>query len=155
MFTTVFNFIKSKITKINLTQLLPKAEKFVDKNVVILNSTTTDDPKWQRYFPFSFFFGNGKFQPLYAFTFVFCSLAIWMLYIKIDFAFKALKLGTFTTDMISTSDIATVLAFAGSLVAVYQGGKYINNTTSNNSTPLDPTTEQKNNDITKEGDSQS
>jgi hypothetical protein len=154
MFSTIFNFIKSNVSKINVLRLLPKAEKIIQKEILASNTITTDDPRWQKWFPFSFFFGNGKFQPLYAFTFVFCSLAIWMLYIKIDFAFRALKLGTFTTDMISTSDIATVLTFAGSLIVVYQGGKYISNTT-NNSTNTSTGIETKNNDVTKEGDSQS
>jgi len=152
MFSTIFNFIKSKAAKINLLKLLPKAEKFIEKEAIKLNSTTLKEPRWQRWLPFTLIYGGGKIQPVYVWITVFCSLGAWMVYLKNHATSLAIKNGTYTSDMISDALVATVLAFISSLILLYNARKkYTPNNSSSQNTP----TEVKNNDITKEGDSQS
>jgi hypothetical protein len=135
MFNLIWNFAKTKaitiFSKIDVKELLknqsnktikevPKLQKGIDNEK---NYKKIKEPKWQTFFPFSFFYGNNKFQPLYFFITLFCFLAASMLYVKIYGAWKAIKAGTFTPDMISTADLATVLTFASSLVILYNSNK--------------------------------
>ena len=83
----------------------------------------TKEPRYQTWFPFTFFYGGGKIQPIYCFTFLFAILSASMFAIKIAVAYKAFKQGTYTTDMISSTDLATVLAFVSSLILLYNGNK--------------------------------
>ena len=96
----VKNMVKDEVKEIS-------EEKITDDTV----DECTKDPKWQTWFPFTFFYGGGKIQPIYSFVTIFCSLAAYMLYIKI-------KSGT-----INTSDLGVVLGFISSLILLYNRGR--------------------------------
>lgn len=136
MLNMIMTFAKTKllsiVTKVNIKDIVKQTDKLIDKQIRGSKNETEiiqekkkyyKEPKWQTYFPFSFFYGSGKFQPLYFFITLFCFLAAGMLYVKIYGAWKAIKSGTFTPDMISTADLATVLTFASSLVILYNSSK--------------------------------
>ena len=118
----------SVITKINIKDVTDTTEKAViklDKKFknVEIKEIKKKEPRWQKYFPFTFFYGAGKFQPIYFFVALFCFLAAGMLFVKIYAAWVAIKKGTYVSDMISTADLATVLTFASSLVLLYNNSK--------------------------------
>jgi hypothetical protein len=127
MFNLIWQFAKTKATTIfatvNLKDILNKSKEKIEINEKEIIQKNKKEAKWQKYFPFTFFYGNGKFQPLYAWIFIFCSLAATMLFIKIYVAWNVFKKGIYTSDYLSTSDIATVLAFAGSLIVLYNNNK--------------------------------
>jgi hypothetical protein len=140
MFTTLLQIFKTKIPTMissifssseSTATIINKAKRAIkdtdnlnlkDKKNVLYTSTIKE-PKWQTLFPFSFFYGNGKFQPIYAWIFMFCSLASIMLFLKNYAAWIAIKKGNFISEMISTADIATVLAFISSLILLYNTKK--------------------------------
>lgn len=138
----IFQLIKQKalsfITKPDMVQVIIEKESQLMNEITQVQPTevtsevvqepvveiaTNQEPKWQTWFPFSFFFGNGKFQPIYAWVFIFCILSASMLFVKIFAAWKAVKYGTYTSDMISTADIATILTFVSSLILLYNQNK--------------------------------
>jgi len=141
MWNLILGFAKTKlisiVSKVNLKDIVGQADKVIDKvsepvkkvNKIKkeltqdLKSTRIAEKKWQTLFPFSFFYGGGKFQPIYFFVTVFCLLASAMLFVKIYAAWKAIKAGTYTSDMISTADLATVLTFISSLVLLYNNNR--------------------------------
>ena len=104
---------------------IAKKQKVAEKSKVEVKKveTVVKQSKWQFRFPFTFFFGRGKFQPLYFFVSVFSFLGVWMLYIKIHAASLAVKAGTFHPDMISTADLTVVLGFVSSLILLYNTNK--------------------------------
>jgi hypothetical protein len=139
MFNLIWQLAKTKaisiFTKVDLKSILNQTEKVIDKtnikNKGVINEVKTKrEPKWQRAFPFSFFYGGSKFQPLYFWIFVFCSLSACMLGVKVYAAWRAIKSGSYSSDYISTSDLATVLAFISSLILLYNNNKksYIQST---------------------------
>ena len=131
----MFNFIKqffrskyiSVLSKVSIKDILAKAEENIKKIPESKEVQTIDKvikkSNWQTKFPFTFFFGGGKFQPLYFFVSVFSFLGVWMLYIKIHAASLAVKNGTFNPDMISTADLTVVLGFVSSLILLYNSNK--------------------------------
>lgn len=140
MWNMIMQFAKTKllsvVTKVNINDIVKQTDKVIKKmenknetKIIQEKKKHNKEPKWQTYFPFSFFYGNNKFQPLYFFITLFCFLAASMLYVKIYGAWKAIKAGTFTPDMISTADLATVLTFASSLVLLYNNNKKNNTNT--------------------------
>lgn len=130
MLKLIFNLIKSKIPFVaskvaseeNIERVIKKAKKEIN-SVKVIPAKKKKDPAWQRCIPFTFFYGNGKFQPIYFFVTVFLSLASWMLYIKIYAAMLAVKAGVFTAEMISTADLTVVLGFVSSLILLYNKNK--------------------------------
>lgn len=82
--------------------------------------------RWHNWFPFVFFYGGGKFQPIYFFVTVFSILSANMLAVKVYSAWIAIKNDNFNPEMISTGDLATVLTFVSSLILLYNGNKKIN-----------------------------
>lgn len=127
MLTFLSQFFKTKflsvITKVSLKDLEPIKDAITKKTknlkVEVCSTKNLPEPQWQKWFPFSFFYGGGKFQPLYAWIFCFCLLSAGMLFVKVYAAWLAVKKGTYDSDMISTADIATVLTFISSLVLLY------------------------------------
>jgi len=138
----IMTFAKTKllaiVTKVNIKDVLNMTSKTVDKlaspvkQVKTIKTELTADlkkckkkkePKWQSWFPFSFCFGGGKFQPLYFMVTLFCFLAASMLYVKIHAASVAVKAGTFNSDMISTADLGVVLGFISSLILLYNSNR--------------------------------
>ena len=140
----MFNFIKqffrsnyiSVLSKISIKDILNKAEENIKKIPESKGVQTIDKvikkSKWQTHFPFTFFFGGGKFQPLYFFVSIFSFLGVWMLYIKIHAASLAVKAGTFNPDMISTADLTVVLGFVSSLILLYNTSRKPSKKESNN-----------------------
>jgi len=109
---------------INADNIIDKVEKKIEsESIAISNNCVKETPKWQSWFPFTFFYGNGKIQPLYIFVTLFSSLGVWMLYLKCHAASLAIKSGVYTTDMLSTGDLTVVLGFVSSLVLLYNYGK--------------------------------
>ena len=130
MFKLISQFFKSNyisvLSKISFKDMAKCTEKTVKKTAkkgVKKVETVVKQSKWQFRFPFTFFFGRGKFQPLYFFVSVFSFLGVWMLYIKIHAASLAVKAGTFHPDMISTADLTVVLGFVSSLILLYNTNK--------------------------------
>lgn len=142
MFNLIWNFAKSKaitiMSKVNIKDIINSTEKVVDKVVTpvkqvkkVKDELTQElkpekkikEPEWQKYFPFSFFYGGGKFQPIYFFVTLFSLLSASMLFVKVYAAWVAIKKGTYSSDMISTADLATVLTFVSSLVLLYNNNK--------------------------------
>ena len=78
------------------------------------------EPRWQRWIPFTFFFGNGKFQPIYFFVTIFCGAAWLMVFFKVVYAYQCLQEGTFNSDTINSVDFATTLGFISSLIYLYK-----------------------------------
>ena len=109
--------------KTDIKSICSKTEQVIEKAVKEEKSTKIKEPKWQRRFPFSFFYGGGKFQPIYFFVFIFSSLASWMLYVKIHAASLAIRKETYSSDMISTGDLTVVLGFVSSLILLYNNSK--------------------------------
>lgn len=145
MFTPTINFIKSKL---NLIKIFSKVQKSISKEITINNIIDSSEPKWQRWIPFTFFMGDGKVQPLYCFVFIFSCLSACMFYIKIKAAWIALHNGTYTADMITSTDLATVLTFVSSLILLYSGNKKINS-------PVVPSSlKKREGSIKSEGDTQ-
>lgn len=142
MWSLILGFAKTKLisiaSKVNIKDIMKSADKAIDKvsepvkqvnkirkelAVDLKVERKVKEPAWQTYFPFTFFYGGGKFQPIYFFVTVFCFLASAMLFVKIYAAWSAIKKGTYTSDMISTADLATVLTFVSSLVLLYNNNK--------------------------------
>jgi hypothetical protein len=135
MFSLIWNYAKSNaitiLSKVNIKNIAKGVETVIDKSAKKINETKTvefdgkkvKEPNWQRKFPFTFFFGGGKFQPLYFWIFSFCTLALAMLFVKIYAAWKAIKTGTYDSEMISTADLGVVLGFISSLILLYNNGK--------------------------------
>jgi hypothetical protein len=109
---------KIKKIKENLKDSTKKEKKNIEEDIKKIKQS-----KWQTYVPFTFFYGNNKFQPLYFWIFIFCTLASAMLFVKIYAAGLAVKKGTFTSEMISTADLGVVLGFVSSLVLLYNNNK--------------------------------
>lgn len=78
-----------------------------------------DNSEKRKGFPASFFYGDGQFQPIYYFIFVFCHLGVIMIALKLYGVWLKVKDGSFVSEDISTGDIATVLGFAGSILTLY------------------------------------
>jgi len=134
MFNFIWNFAKSnavailskvKIKDVENTaeQVIAKTNKKVKDIVKEEKSIKCNEPKWQKRFPFSFVYGGGKFQPIYFFVTIFCLLASTMLFVKIYAAWRAIKTGTYESDMISTADLGVVLGFISSLILLYNTNK--------------------------------
>jgi len=138
MFNLLWQFTKSQTisiaSKINIKDILNMTKKTVDKVSAPVKQIkkikeelqpvkTKKEPKWQSWFPFSFCYGGGKFQPLYFMVTLFCFLAASMLYTKIHAASVAIKTNTFTPEMISTADLGVVLGFISSLILLYNNNK--------------------------------
>lgn len=134
MFNLIWQFAKAQtvsiLAKVNLKDVLKQTnktiEKMEDKNettIIQEKKKYNKEPRWQRAFPFSFFYGAGKFQPIYFFVTLFCILASSMLFVKIYAAWVAIKKGTYNSDYISTADLATVLTFISSLILLYNNNK--------------------------------
>jgi hypothetical protein len=123
MFTIIKQYLKSLLIKQTEKNATPIIDKLIENGITNNIINTGNEPKWQTYFPFTFFFGGGKLQPLYCFVTLFSILSASMFYIKIAVAYKAFKLGTYTTDMISSSDLATVHAVVSSLILLYNNRK--------------------------------
>ena len=124
MISSIVNFVKN-----TFSSAVPLIENTIDtqQNQIDTNKffipDNTKEPRWQTWFPFTFFYGGGKLQPIYCFTFLFAILSASMFTIKIAVAYRAFIQGTYTTDMISSTDLATVLAFVSSLILLYNGNK--------------------------------
>ena len=118
MINKIINYFKlnflSSFSKMGIKKIVKKLKKKV---------LTIKNKDWQNKFPLTFFYGNGKFQPIYFFVTLFCVLAGVMLYVKIYSAWVAIEQGKFTSDLLSTSDIATVLTFISSLILLYNSNK--------------------------------
>ena len=134
MWNMIMQFAKTKllsvVTKVNINDIVKQTDKVIKKmetknetKVIQEKKKHSKEPRWQRAFPFSFFYGSGKFQPLYFFVTLFCFLAASMLFVKIYAAWVAIKKGTYNSDFISTADLATVLTFISSLVLLYNNNK--------------------------------
>lgn len=138
MFTTIINFAKSFITKKNIEKVLPAVEEKIEEivqeisdneiptnnsNIAIDESNVKNNLEFKKIFPFVMFYGNNEFQPIYFWVTLFSSLVFLMLFIKIYNAYVHLKQGTFTTDMISTSDLGIGLGFVSSLILLYNSSK--------------------------------
>lgn len=134
MWKMIMQFAKTKllsvVTKVNINDIVKQTDKVIKKienknetKIIQEKKKHNKEPKWQTYFPFSFFYGNNKFQPLYFFVTLFCFLAASMLFVKIYAAWVAIKKGTYNSDFISTADLATVLTFISSLVLLYNNKK--------------------------------
>jgi hypothetical protein len=122
-----FVHIEKRVGKKKLTEMIE-----VKQEIATVSTKRKKDPKWQTWFPFTFFYGNGKLQPIYSFVSLFSGLGAWMLYIKIHAASIAIKNGTFTSDMLSTADLTVVLGFVSSLILLYNTGKKKTNGPSDN-----------------------
>lgn len=128
-----FMYAKTKllevITKVNLKDIADYSKEAVEKankkvkEIVKVKKEKGKSKEWQKKFPLSFFYGSGKFQPIYFWIFIFCSLASAMLFIKLYVAWDSFKKGTYNNETISTADIATVLTFVSSLVLLYNNNK--------------------------------
>jgi hypothetical protein len=140
MWNMLITFARTKflevVTKVNIKDVCNKTENIITKSTKVVKEKIKDEteysikvkePRWQRRFPFSFFYGGGKFQPIYAWIFCFCTLAVGMLFVKIYAAWVAIKKGTYDSEMISTADLATVLTFISSLILLYNSNKKSNN----------------------------
>lgn len=136
MWNTLMTFAKTRflevVTKVNIKDIVNKTEDKIIKSAKVVKekineetkyTTKVKEPRWMRRFPFSFFYGGGKFQPIYAWIFCFCVLAVGMLFVKIYAAWVAINKGTYDSEMISTADLATVLTFISSLVLLYNSNK--------------------------------
>jgi len=143
MFSTILNFAKGKLSSIigkasiaDVTKIAEKTTKKGKQEIVV--EKKRKDPKWQSCFPFTFFYGNGKLQPIYFFVTLFSSLSAWMLWVKIHAASIAVRNGTFTPEMINTGDLGVVLGFIGSLILLYNNNKktYVPTSTSEEAPPL-------------------
>jgi len=116
---------------VEVEHILPEAEQTVMQKIEgetdkVLNNTssnTGEKSKWQSWFPFTLFYGNGEFQPVYLWIFIFCSLSVFMVYVKVHAAAIAVSKGTFTSDMVSTGDLGVVLGFISSLILLYNNDK--------------------------------
>jgi hypothetical protein len=140
MWNMIMQFAKTKllsvVTKVNINDIVKQTDKVIKKmetknetKIIQEKKKHSKEPRWQRAFPFSFFYGSGKFQPLYFFVTLFCFLAASMLFVKIYAAWVAIKKGTYNSDFISTADLATVLTFISSLVLLYNNNKKNNTNT--------------------------
>ena len=149
MLTTIVNFVKSKISSTDLQTVAPTIENVIEQTTnqaPVQIGTDSKNSHWKAWFPFTMFFGDNEFQPIYFWITIFCSLIFFMLFIKVYNAFLAVKHGVFNSAMISTSDLGVVLGFVSSLILLY-------NKKGNSKTPLQskPTIIE---ETKKEGDSQ-
>lgn len=101
-------------------------QKFVNKAKETQNFVTEDleyvrvkESRWKTWFPFSFFYGNGRFQPLYYFVWLFAHIAATLLCLKAYGVWLKIKAGTFESDDINAGDIAAVLTFIGGIITIY------------------------------------
>lgn len=78
---------------------------------------------FDKIFIFSFFRGDGQFQPLYFFVFVFSMLAIVLVGLKIYIVWLNIKQGNISIDLISSTDIATLVTFVGGILTIYNYNK--------------------------------
>ena len=110
-----YKFIKA-VTQVDLKKPLECTKK-------VLKSTNTNIKnnieKAKYTFPLSFFYGDGQFQPIYYFIFVFCHLSIIMILLKLYGVWLKIKNGSFVSEDISTGDIATILSFVGGILTLY------------------------------------
>lgn len=133
MFNMIWNFAKSKaisvFSKVDIKDIIKKSKEGLvkqdlkSKPIIKNNEKKKREPKWQSCFPFTFFMGNGRFQPIYFWVTVFSFLCAYMLFVKNYAAWIAVKKGTFTVDMISTADLGVVLGFISSLILLYNSNK--------------------------------
>ncbi len=140
MFTYVITLIKKvmpfakkislkeviEVTKETQKTITENGKKLTTDETVVCTTTFKKSPKWQKCFPFTFFYGNGKLQPIYFFVTLFSSLASWMLWVKIHAASVAVRAGTYNSDMLSSADFGVVLGFVSSLILLYNTNKKSN-----------------------------
>lgn len=134
------NFIKA-VTSVNIKDVLSTMKSKLGAPQEAINKYSKNEEKeadiyvvrrWQIMFPFAFFYGGGKFQPIYFFIFIFCMLTAFMLFVKTYAAWRAVKTGAYEAEMISTADLATVLTFISSLILLYNNNKKNSNTSKKN-----------------------
>ena len=157
MISSIINFVKSKISSTQIETVVPlikNAVQQIDPTINNDNVINFNNKSWKKYFPFTMFFGNDEFQPIYFWITLFCGLIFFMLFIKVYNAYLAVKKGIFTSDMISTSDLGVVLGFISSLILLYNGNKKnqstFNPTIVSSTTQVTTDTDNK----SQEGDSQ-
>jgi len=95
---------------------LNKTKEFVTED---LEYSRVKESRWKTWFPFSFFYGNGRFQPLYYFAWLFSHIGAGLICLKGYGVWLRVKAGTFQPEDISASDIAAVLGFVGTLITIY------------------------------------
>ena len=78
---------------------------------------------FDKIFIFSFFRGDGQFQPLYFFVFVFSMLAIVLISFKLYIVWLNIKSGNISIELISSTDIATIITFVGGILTIYNYNK--------------------------------
>jgi len=78
---------------------------------------------FDKIFIFSFFRGDGHFQPLYFFVFVFSMLAIVLISFKLYIVWLNIKSGNISIELISSTDIATIVTFVGGILTIYNYNK--------------------------------
>lgn len=117
-YNTLINMFKK-----NLFKMLNKCVKIFSKTTSFINDDVDVKPirnaRWKTWFPFSFFYGNGLFQPLYYLSWLFCHIAALFLCLKAYGIWLRIKAGTFTPEDISAADIAAMLGFVGTIITLY------------------------------------
>lgn len=123
----VGGFVKNIVIGTSSKDVLNIADKAISKSKSKKDSPQGEPskkvPNWQRWFPFTLVYGNGRFQPMYLYACLFVVVTIAMFTVKIYAAYVAIINRTYTPELLPTADLALLVGLVPSLILVYNKTK--------------------------------